>query len=219
MRLLAHRGDWRNAAENSLAALVAAANQPGLEGVEFDVRLAADGTPVVIHDADLRRVQGRDGLVETLDVATLTGHGVASLAEVLAALPTETYLDIEVKVPVGPGFVEVCRGGRGDGLDRAAISSFDPQVLAGLAQQAPDWPRWLNVLELGPATVELALGLGCRAVAVEWHALERRTIESARAAGLGVVAWTVSSPAVLARLEGLGVLAACIEGETLAALG
>jgi glycerophosphoryl diester phosphodiesterase len=219
MRLLAHRGDWRNAAENSLAALVAAANQPGIEGVEFDVRLAADGTPVVIHDADLRRVQGRDGKVESLDAATLAGHGVASLAEVLAALPTKTYLDIEVKVPVGPEFVEICRGGRGDGLDRAAVSSFDPDALAGLAQRVPDWPRWLNALELGPATVELALGLGCRAIAVEWHALKRPAVEVARAAGLGVVAWTVSSPTVLARLEGLGVLAACIEGEALTTLG
>jgi glycerophosphoryl diester phosphodiesterase len=219
MRLLAHRGDWRNAAENSLAALLAAATQPGLEGVEFDVRLAADGTPVVTHDADLRRVQGRDGLVETLDATALAGLGVASLAEVLAALPTETYLDIEVKVPVGPDFVEICRGGRGDSLDRAAISSFHPEVLAAIAQLAPDWPRWLNALELGPATVEVALGLGCRAVAVEWHALERRAVGRARAAGLGVVAWTVTSPAVLARLESLGVMAACIEGETLAGLG
>ena len=219
MRLLAHRGDWRNATENSLAALVAAAAHPGLEGVEFDVRLAADGTPVVIHDADLRRVQGRDGLVETLDAAALAGLGVASLAEVLAALPTATYLDIEVKVAVGPGFVEICRGGRGDRLDRAAISSFHPEVLARVAQLAPDWPRWLNTLELGPATIEMALGLGCRAVSVEWHALKRRAVDGAHAAGLGVVAWTVSSPAVLARLEGLGVLAACIEGETLAALG
>jgi glycerophosphoryl diester phosphodiesterase len=219
MRLLAHRGDWRNAAENSLAALLAAADQPGLEGVEFDVRLAADGTPVVIHDADLRRVQGHDGLVEALDAAALAGHGVASLADVLAALPTETYLDIEVKVPVGSEFVEICRGGRGDGLERAAISSFHPEVLAGLERLVPDWPRWLNALELGPATVELALELGCRAVAVEWQALEPRAVERAHAAGLSVVAWTVTSPAVLARLEGLGVLAACIEGETLAALG
>jgi glycerophosphoryl diester phosphodiesterase len=122
-------------------------------------------------------------------------------------------------VPVGPGFVEICRGGRGDALDRAAISSFDPEVLAGIGQLAPAWPRWLNALELGPATVELALGLGCRAVAVEWHALGRRAVERAHAAGLGVVAWTVTSRSVLARLEGLGVLAACIEGESLAAIG
>ena len=57
--LLAHRGDHREAPENTLAAFVAALAIPGVDGLELDVRASADGVAVVLHDASLARVQGR----------------------------------------------------------------------------------------------------------------------------------------------------------------
>lgn len=52
--IIAHRGDSANAPENTLAS-IRAAIKAGADGVEFDVRLARDGVPVVIHDATLKR--------------------------------------------------------------------------------------------------------------------------------------------------------------------
>src|SRR5918999_687079 len=52
---LAHRGDARTSIENTLHALRAASALPGLDGVELDVRVAGDGTPVLSHDPDLWR--------------------------------------------------------------------------------------------------------------------------------------------------------------------
>ena len=42
---LAHRGDWRAAPENSLAALTAALANPACDGIEFDVRASSDRRP------------------------------------------------------------------------------------------------------------------------------------------------------------------------------
>ena len=84
---LAHRGDWRVAPENSLAALVAATRIPACDGVEFDVRLSRDGTPVLLHDETLRRVQRRPERVDSLDVGTLADAGIPTLAQVLDVLP------------------------------------------------------------------------------------------------------------------------------------
>jgi len=56
--IIAHRGASREAPENTLAAFRAAIDM-GADGVEFDVRLARDGVPVVIHDATLKRTGGR----------------------------------------------------------------------------------------------------------------------------------------------------------------
>ena len=55
---LAHRGDWRRAPENTLAAFLAAIAVPGCDGLEFDVRASADGVPVVIHDETLSASRG-----------------------------------------------------------------------------------------------------------------------------------------------------------------
>ena len=52
--IIGHRGASKVAPENTLAAFERALFD-GADGIEFDVRLARDGVPVVIHDATLRR--------------------------------------------------------------------------------------------------------------------------------------------------------------------
>jgi glycerophosphoryl diester phosphodiesterase len=53
-RCVAHRGDHREAPENSIAAF-AAAVEGGADAVELDVRHTFDGVPVILHDATLER--------------------------------------------------------------------------------------------------------------------------------------------------------------------
>lgn len=53
--IIAHRGASALAPENTLAAFQRAVGE-GANGIEFDVRLASDGVPVVIHDGVLNRV-------------------------------------------------------------------------------------------------------------------------------------------------------------------
>lgn len=52
--IIGHRGASVDAPENTLVAFDLALRQ-GADGVEFDVRLARDGVPVVVHDATLAR--------------------------------------------------------------------------------------------------------------------------------------------------------------------
>ena len=40
-------------------------------GVELDVHLTADGELVVIHDSDIRRMCGREGIVERMTLSEL----------------------------------------------------------------------------------------------------------------------------------------------------
>jgi glycerophosphoryl diester phosphodiesterase len=69
--IIAHRGASAYAPENTHAAFTQAFDD-GADGIEFDVRLARDGVPVVIHDATLERTGLRAGVVEALDSAVLT---------------------------------------------------------------------------------------------------------------------------------------------------
>src|SRR5215213_1358764 len=96
---LAHRGDWRVAPENTLPAIEAALRIPACDGLEFDLRCSVDGVPVLLHDADLRRVQSVPLACSTLTVSELAEHGIPTLAEVLAAVGCDPFLDIELKEP------------------------------------------------------------------------------------------------------------------------
>ena len=68
--VIAHRGAPTLAPENTLESFRIALER-GADALELDVHLSADGVPVVIHDADLRRTTDRTGAVASLDAGAL----------------------------------------------------------------------------------------------------------------------------------------------------
>jgi glycerophosphoryl diester phosphodiesterase len=212
---LAHRGDWRHAPENTVAAFMAALAIPACDGLEFDVRASADGVPVICHDATLERTHGRPERVDALSAAALAVLGVPTLAEVLAAVGRRPFLDVELKEVLGPVVVETLAGARGPGLSNAVVSSFEAAALKRLADLAPAWPRWLNSHTLTAGDIETALELGCRGIAVQWRAIDRLTVAAAHDAGLEVASYTVRRGPTFDRLARLGVVAVCVEGNAL----
>jgi glycerophosphoryl diester phosphodiesterase len=218
---LAHRGDWRAAPENSLAAVAASVHVPGIDGIEFDVRASADGVPVLVHDETLARVHGRSERVDALSVRELGELGVATLEDVLIVAPSSMFLDVELKGDPGvEAVVAVIERARGRGTPpNTAISSFDVEPLVAVRRIRPTWSRWLNAEDLSPSTIATAVELGCEVIAAEWRAIDESSLERARATGVEVAAWTIREAGQLARVESLGVVAVCVEGSVMDALG
>jgi len=108
--VVAHRGASATFPENTLEAFDAAV-AAGAGAVEFDVRLSADGVPVIVHDPDVSRVSNGTGFVHELTLGELRAlelaHGglIPTLREVLDLLSGRTGLDIEIKnIPGEPAF-------------------------------------------------------------------------------------------------------------------
>ena len=218
---LAHRGDWRVAPENSLAAMVAALRVKGCDWLEFDVRSSMDGVPVLLHDETLARVQRIPAKCVTLTAAELADHGIPTLGEVLAAVGCDPFLDVELKeaVPAAIDVLELERGrvdddGRPE-LRDAVVSAFEVETLRWLARERPTWPRWLNALDLSATTVATATELGCVAISAQWQSIDAAGVARAADAGLSVAAWTVRGADDFRALEALGVAAVCVEAEAL----
>lgn len=68
--IIGHRGYPAAYPENTVSGLVAAA-EAGADGVELDVRISADGIPIVIHDPDLSRTGSQRGFVFEMDAVDL----------------------------------------------------------------------------------------------------------------------------------------------------
>jgi glycerophosphoryl diester phosphodiesterase len=212
---LAHRGDWRRAPENTIPAFLAALAVPGCDGLEFDVRAARDGVAVCYHDETLRRVHGVGRRLDELTADELETYGIPTLEGALTAIPRRAFLDVELKGDPGRGAFEALVAGRGAGLQRAVVSSFEPATLERIAGYAPGWPRWLNAIDASPARIATAVEIGCRGISVEWHALDADALRRAADAGLEVAAWTVRRRATFERLARLGVAAVCVEAAAL----
>lgn len=110
--VIAHRGYAGIAPENTIGAIVQAADHEPTMMVEIDVQPAACGTPVVIHDdrldgdRDGRPLTDGSGLVREATLDTLaethvlgTSETVPTLAAVLNAIPPTIGLNIELKHP------------------------------------------------------------------------------------------------------------------------
>ena len=78
----AHRGLHRQGVpENSMAAF-----REALEagyGIELDVHLLKDGSLAVIHDSDLKRVTGQEGIVEDLTAEDLSRYHLLGTEETI----------------------------------------------------------------------------------------------------------------------------------------
>jgi glycerophosphoryl diester phosphodiesterase len=75
--IIGHRGASTVAPENTLLSFARALDDSA-DGVELDVRLARDGVPVVIHDANLRRTGQVRGVVARMTSSELGGSEVGS---------------------------------------------------------------------------------------------------------------------------------------------
>ena len=99
---IGHRGAAGHAAENTLAA-VQKGIELGVDFVEIDVRLTADGVLVALHDATVNRTTNGRGRVDSLSLKALNAMdagngGIPTVEEVLKVAEGRTGLMLELKV-------------------------------------------------------------------------------------------------------------------------
>jgi glycerophosphoryl diester phosphodiesterase len=148
--VIGHRGAAGLAPENTLPGFQRA-YACGVSAVELDVHVVADRL-VVIHDDTLERTTNGTGLVASAPLATLraldagAGTGVSLLEEVVADLPPEVGLNIELKGPATG--VAVARFLSSRPAVDVLVSSFDHEELYrfrrldAATRVAPLWHRW-----------------------------------------------------------------------------
>ena len=210
MDVIGHRGAAALARENTLDAIEAGL-AAGAAGVEVDVRRSTDGALVLMHDPDVGRTTGGRGRVDQMSLAQLRDLGVPTLAEVLATVPREALLILELKGhpweagydPAEPAAHALTAALRDDGDRRVVVSSFNPVAL-GVVRGSVQRCR---TAVLTGAAFDLSTNL---AAAVdgghdECHVpdalIDETFVERAHGAGKRVVVWTVNDPERLRWLE------------------
>lgn len=216
---LAHRGlHGPGVPENSLAAF-AAARDAGV-GIELDVRLSADGIPVVFHDRTLQR----DGRTVHVSRTTAADLATVALGDSDETIPTLARA-LEVAGPA-PVMVEIKNErARAGGLEAATVTamaahgdagggptcaaSFNPWTLRWLRRRRPAVDRVLTAGPMDNAAIPAGMKWTVRtlrllariepvAVSYDVVGLDAPSVQEYRRIGGTVVAWTVSTPELLA---------------------
>jgi glycerophosphoryl diester phosphodiesterase len=227
----AHRGGAALWPENSLLAFRSALAL-GVDALELDLHLTADGEVVVLHDPSLDRTSTGTGAVRDLKLADLaavrlktregavTAERVPTFAQVLDLVaPTSAELLPEIKVDVNrqryDGIEEkVLALIRARGLrSRTTIQAFQVETIRRLRELEPKARTMLLVARgdverdrARPAeAVRRARELGATDLGMNHRLIDTDVMSAARAAGIRVAAWTPNEEADIRRMVDLGV--------------
>ncbi|MGE3907983.1 MAG: glycerophosphodiester phosphodiesterase [Chloroflexota bacterium] len=224
-RIFGHRGAMGYAPENTFASFELALQQ-GVQAIELDVHLTADGEVVVIHDPLLDRTTDGQGMVgektlaelKALDVgshfgAQFAGQRIPTLGETLGWARGKCVLDIEIKGGPWPypgleeKVVQLVR--EHEMTDQVIVISFHHPTVARVKALAPEIATgtlW-SCRPIDPVAV--AQAANANAMLPFWAYCDQETVDRAHEAGLSVHPWATSEPRVINRLIAMGVDSIC----------
>jgi len=214
--LIAHRGASGECPENTLLSFRRGLEQ-GADALEMDVRVSADGIPVVIHDRNVDRTTNGSGPVASLSAAELAaldageGQQIPTLESVLEDFP-DTPIIIEVKEATASGPVaQVIKSQAASrrvlvgSFEQAALRAFEPESYHRSASRRETAAFWLWS----------RLGIGHRSRSYEAFTVPvkhgRLTVvdssfaRAAKRCGRPVHVWTVDDRSEAERLRRMGV--------------
>ncbi len=223
-RWIAHRGAGKLAPENTLAAFRAGAAH-GYRAFECDVKLSADGLPMLLHDATLERTSNGAGKAGEISWSALSqldagawhsrafaGEPIPTLRAIAAYVRRNGFaLNIEIKPTPGQELItgevvgrEAARLWAGAAL-LPLLSSFRPEALQGALESAPTLPRALLLDTLWGGWQAVALSLACVAIVTDHKLMNAEVCAGIHAAGMRALVYTVNDDAVAARMLAAGV--------------
>jgi len=226
--VVAHRGISAKAPENTLASFEQAANVPGIDMIELDVRLTKDEEVIVLHDRTLQRTSTGNGParhyslneIRRLDAGSwfhpmFAEQRIPTLAEVFQQIGSRLWVDVEIKSDLlhrePPGLLEekVLGVVHKCGMDgRVLFSSFDHQLLSNIKRM--DSSAVTGVLfdflhDFGRSPSKLAERVGAKVFKCATRELNRRMLNDAHHHGIAVYVYTLNSVKGAQRMVSYGV--------------
>lgn len=216
--IVGHRGAMAHAPENSLESY-ALAEEIGVDEIELDVRLSADGELFLLHDATLDRTAGDDsarglGPAGDLTLAQLravvldSGRGVVTLQEMYQA--TDSIIQLEIKAPETVPHLASFFDAHPEYAARTCLTSFKEDALHEAAQLMPRIPRGIIRHDLSRAEEfeggwkALVEYTGASRVCLGFDGLTERVVQEFRRKGLELHVWPLRTIDDLHRALELG---------------
>ncbi len=204
-----------HAPENTLAGIRRALDM-GCDGVEIDVRLCADGVPVLIHDDQLERTTDAIGRIADTTLSDLRqfdagdGERIPTLRDALSLVDGRLLFVVELKVTPGDDIAALADAvlaeiERADALPWSWLWSFDSETIIELAKRAPHRSRVSHLcLSPTPDIWQIAAKHGLDGISMHASGLTEGNVAACRAHGLAAFVWTVNEPADIQRCIELG---------------
>ena len=199
MIIIGHRGAAGLAPENTIAAIEAGL-AAGADAIEIDIRIAADGTPVLSHDEFIIGQDGQRLLIRKCNYIDLQAHkpDLASLTQAIRIIKRAKPLLIEIKrgEPVDV-LIAFLQGYLHNGYQPSdfAVLSFDQSALRAVHHALPELPLVVNDSWSGVRARLRADELGTKRINMNARWLWGGFIRATHHAGYQLAPYTIDDPA------------------------
>ncbi len=209
-KVIGHRGAMAYAPENTLASF-REARRRGATWVEIDVKLTADGVPIVMHDDSLKRTMGVDRLVAETPRAELP-KDVPTFEQAIACFQ-ELGLGCNVEIKPCEGreaetaraTVATLRRCWPSTLPPPLLSSFKPDSLTAARDAAPEFARAILLRELDDDWRVRTDAVGAVGVNTDGKKLTPGRAREVKQAGFALSAYTINDATQARALVAMGV--------------
>ena len=208
-QVIGHRGAMAYAPENTLASF-REARRRGARWVEIDVKLTADGVPILMHDSTLERTMGIDRPVAETPRAELPAEVPTFEQAIACFLELGLGCNVEIKPCEGREAetarvtVETLRRAWPAALPAPLLSSFKDESLKAAMDAAPEFARALLLGELVDGWPMRAQAVGATGMNVGRRKLTAAGAVAIKRAGYALSVWTVNDPDEARALVGMG---------------
>lgn len=211
---IGHRGAKGHLAENTLESFQWAIDF-GVDGIEFDVHLSADGEIIVIHDETLDRTSNGSGLVKEMSAIELKAlriekkYEIPILHEVFDIVNRNCLINIELKAaetaqPV-VDLIESYVLEKGWKYTDFLISSFDWPALQTVRDLHAEIPLGVLTSTDLDLAVSFAKFIKAETIHSYFHLLTAENTLEMQRQQLKVFSWTINEPEDIQKIKSFKV--------------
>lgn len=223
MIIIGHRGASGYRPENTKSSINLAIEQ-GCHGIEVDVQLSYDNRLVIFHDWDIKRITGKNALVQDLTLEQLKSLDIGSwheikykdekiltLEELIELCPNDLLLNLEIKaMATDYRHIEakvmdtLVRYNR---LRNTIITSFNHRILFNMQKYSRHVETGILYYSY-PINIDKYLYVDCMNINYcnpNYAYIDKYLIEKLKYNNFKILAWTVNTKKEALRLKNLGV--------------
>lgn len=195
-KIVGHRGAKNEKPENTLEAIKYAL-ACGVDAIEIDVHLTADGGLVVMHDPDVSRTTNGTGDLKNMtrqDIKKLTtgNHEQIPFLEEVLAITTQVILFVEIKcLHAEPAVIAaISKAGR---LQTCIIKAFNHRILARIKHLCPALQCACLLEGLPLHAYRMAQDVHAEFISLHRDTIDQDAVDECHIHGIKVCVWTAEN--------------------------
>jgi len=191
--VIAHRGGGQLFFENSFSAFKGVQHL-GVDAVECDIQVTADGHLAIMHDSNLKRTTGIDRKISELTsdeinkIKLLNNENIPMLNDLITEIGISLVIELKSMDTVDPLIKTISK--HPEIINRCIFISFYHEALLYLKHKFPSANCAALIAGFPVDPVSMVKNCGCNTISLNYEGITKDYVDRCHEGGINVSVWT-----------------------------